>query len=281
LPNFDPAWLLLAFPVAIIAFAVRQSRQTEKGRSGGLGPPNDRPSQQNDPNSPSTDIAALIHAIHSEGRANRREEIREDRGKKVRDWITILLIGATLYAVWRQVEEMRRVYGPITEQAKAATDTETRQLRAYVFSIITRFSPSLQTNIPNIFSTKFVNGGSTPAYVLSSELKSAYIDMPLKVDVFDAKPPSTQGWSGTYLFKEHTSEYNSLPLYLTTDQVDAVKNSLGGVFFWGHIFYKDVFGCVHHTNFCMGYYSQRGAGPATYECIAHNDVDSPDRCDKE
>jgi uncharacterized protein YecT (DUF1311 family) len=69
---------------------------------------------------PSADFAALIHAIKTEGRAYRREEQREDRGKKIREWITIGLIACTFVAVCWQVYEMILVYGPIRDQAVAS-----------------------------------------------------------------------------------------------------------------------------------------------------------------
>lgn len=278
--NFDPAWLLALFPAAILISGYWQSRQTEKGRRYRCGPPQERPSNQDDKNGPFADITALIHAVQAEGRANRREEVREDRGKKCREWITILLIGATLYAVWRQVGEMIKVYDPIAEQAKVLTDTESRQLRAYVYSVITRFSPNLQPNAENIFSVRFVNGGATPAYIAAYELNGEFIAMPFNSVKLNEKESFSDGWPGSYLFKEHVSEYNSVPLLLSQDQIDAVKGGRGGIFFLGHIIYKDVFGCRHHTNFCMGYFSQRGAPPGTYDCISHNDVDAPDQCGK-
>jgi hypothetical protein len=68
----------------------------------------------------SPDFAALINAIRNEAKANRREEQREDRGKALREKITIGLIAATLTAVAWQVREMIKVYEPVKEQADAA-----------------------------------------------------------------------------------------------------------------------------------------------------------------
>src|ERR1035438_7228730 len=65
-------------------------------------------------------VAALINAIHAEGRANRKEEKREDRGKKFIDGITLVVLICTLvalvltyFAIRKQVDEMKRVYDPI------------------------------------------------------------------------------------------------------------------------------------------------------------------------
>jgi hypothetical protein len=69
---------------------------------------------------PSSDFATLIDAIKSEGRAHRKEEQREDQGKKLREWITIIVIGLTFIAICYQVHEMIKVYEPIKAQAEAA-----------------------------------------------------------------------------------------------------------------------------------------------------------------
>lgn len=77
-------------------------------------------STKNDQRSPSADFAALIDAVKKEGIAYRKEEQREDRSKKFREWTTIVLIALTFVAICWQVHEMIRVYGPIKEQADAA-----------------------------------------------------------------------------------------------------------------------------------------------------------------
>src|ERR1019366_183872 len=76
-------------------------------------------------------VAALINAIHAEGRANRKEEKREDRGKKFIDGITLVVLICTLvalvltyFAIRKQVDEMKRVYDPIEKQARAAITDE-------------------------------------------------------------------------------------------------------------------------------------------------------------
>jgi hypothetical protein len=78
------------------------------------------PSGQNDPDSPSPDFAALIDTIIAEGQAYRKEEQKEDRGKTLREWLTIVLLGCTVVAIFWQVNEMIKVYDPIKDQAIAA-----------------------------------------------------------------------------------------------------------------------------------------------------------------
>lgn len=80
--------------------------------------------QQNtaDSGSTSSDFVALIHAITTEGRANRAEQHEEDSKKQRREIITIFIIAATLFAVCLQVHEMVKVYQPIEKQAQATSD---------------------------------------------------------------------------------------------------------------------------------------------------------------
>src|SRR5579863_386334 len=102
----------------------------------------DKPPQipkHNKENGLSDDFSALINAIHYEGAANRDEESREDWGKKVRDYITIGVLGLTLVALYKtyaaisdQVEEMRKVYAPIAEQARIAQDNIVADHRAWI-----------------------------------------------------------------------------------------------------------------------------------------------------
>jgi hypothetical protein len=75
---------------------------------------------KDDQSAPSADFVALINAIKDEGIAYRKEEQREDRGKRRREWITIILIAFTFAAICWQVHEMVKVYEPIRQQAEAA-----------------------------------------------------------------------------------------------------------------------------------------------------------------
>lgn len=85
--------------------------------------------QQDPPRDTSPDFVALINAITDEGRRNREEERREDRGKALRDKITIWILGATFIAlaltccaIIQQVDEMRKVYPEIQKQAIATSN---------------------------------------------------------------------------------------------------------------------------------------------------------------
>jgi phage pi2 protein 07 len=75
---------------------------------------------KNEQADPSANFTTLIKAIKDEGVAYRKEEQREDRGKKFREWVTIGVISVTFVAICWQVHEMIKVYEPIRLQAEAA-----------------------------------------------------------------------------------------------------------------------------------------------------------------
>jgi hypothetical protein len=70
----------------------------------------------------SSSFSALVDAINSHSRANIAEESKEDYERSLRERITIVLLAITMFAIISQVIEMRKVYEPIRDQAKAALD---------------------------------------------------------------------------------------------------------------------------------------------------------------
>ena len=67
----------------------------------------------------SANTAALVAAINRQERANRAQERREDNDKRTLANITIFVIAVTAGAIILQVSEMKKVYGPIKDQADA------------------------------------------------------------------------------------------------------------------------------------------------------------------
>jgi hypothetical protein len=71
-------------------------------------------------NAPGSDLAILVKAATDEMRTFREQREREDRGTKVREWLTVALLVSTTIGVFWQVREMIKVYAPIQDQAAAA-----------------------------------------------------------------------------------------------------------------------------------------------------------------
>jgi hypothetical protein len=125
----------------------------------------ERPRRDHEPNGPSADFAALIHTIAREGAANRAEGNAEDKGKKFRDWITILLLIATTGGVYWQIHEMIKVYEPIAEQAQAAKDNRVADHRAWIGVVSATADPIVETSPPTPIGTTnvYANTGRDPA----------------------------------------------------------------------------------------------------------------------
>jgi cell division protein FtsB len=134
-------WLFAFIFAAVLSFAVGASLvwllliRSQRPSKNALeetpeGDPEEGEPGENNPTSPSSNFVALINAIRNEGRANRREARREDRGKRRREITTIVLIAFTLAAIVAQVREMIKVYEPIREQAVAAQKSAEAASRA-------------------------------------------------------------------------------------------------------------------------------------------------------
>lgn len=115
-------WLCILSPwLALVGLIIWDMRLSKSGQAAIVEPKQaNTEAHADDQFGSSPDFRALIHTIRREGRAYRREEQREDSGKRFREWITIALITLTLAAVSYQVYEMIKVYEPIKGQAEAA-----------------------------------------------------------------------------------------------------------------------------------------------------------------
>ncbi|MEA2758088.1 MAG: hypothetical protein QOH65_701 [Methylobacteriaceae bacterium] len=72
--------------------------------------------------SPVAAITAFINAYIKEQRTDREQQAGQDRSRKWREIFTLGFVILTTIGVWKQYEEMRKVYGPVEKQAKAAQD---------------------------------------------------------------------------------------------------------------------------------------------------------------
>lgn len=181
--NYDH--LLILVPTFVIGLAIGRSlskqreiiQQEERRRR------NQKASYYNNEYSPTRDFAALIDAISYEGSANRKEEKREDWWGSFREIITIVLIAATLCAFIKQIDEMRKVYIPIKEQAKAIRDQLTLAYPPKIIVTQVHIWPKSDKNWPQNPDNEFptlkpgeqlegaafaVNGGREAAKIVSS-----------------------------------------------------------------------------------------------------------------
>jgi hypothetical protein len=191
--------------------------------------------------------SAFATLIKSEGRAYRREEEREDRGRKIREWITIGLIALTFVAICYQVHEMIKVYEPIERQAVAAnksaniaSDTAKRQLRSYV---LYEHGKILRTETAFEAEVIFKNTGQTPAYNVTT-----FINVDLRDTLKEPIDDPTQ----IFEFKETgvaTSDVGSngirrLKAGLNFDSpfepffINAGRKT---IYVWGTVKYRDIF----------------------------------------
>jgi hypothetical protein len=115
------AWLII-LAAAFIVWGVGSGLVGPLGTDEVAGPDEQEPTDEGEQPRPSADFAALIKTIAAQGRANRDEERREDRSKQFREWTTIVLLALTVVGIFRQIDEMVKVYKPIRDQAKAAVD---------------------------------------------------------------------------------------------------------------------------------------------------------------
>jgi hypothetical protein len=119
-------WLFLLSPwLALVCLIIRDARLSQSSGSSVQiqSEANRSPLGSGGQFDVSPDFAALMDTIRQEGRAYRKEEQREDRGKRFREWITIVPIALTFIAVCYQVREMIKVYDPIRDQAIAANES--------------------------------------------------------------------------------------------------------------------------------------------------------------
>lgn len=221
--------------------------------------------EYNKSNRPSGDFSALIDAIHYEGAANRSEESNEDSGKTVRDYITIAVLILTLIALYKtyaaisdQVEEMRKVYGPIAEQAKIAHDNIVADHRAWIG--VSRGEIDLAQDKPVHAKIKYNNTGRqpTPVSINVAIFPYTYDDWAISgkagkditaahdacFSVDDKIIPTVSAFPGT-----GPSEYQ---YDITNADISMDKKFLSGdkvIVVFGCFLYKS-YGQIRHTTYC-------------------------------
>ncbi len=153
-----------------------------------------------------------------------------------------------------------------------AEDTAERQLRAYV-----SVGPLIvKEKFPKEISFVAKNTGHTPAYDLLSHLNfektGAEVGLPDGF-VFPIKEGFTFGRSVATLGSSGEIEF-TFPVDL--DALTKVQNGKMGLFYYGHISYKDIYKKDHVSKLCYQYTGARQGDVITHEfrmCEKHNDAD--------
>jgi hypothetical protein len=242
----------------------------------------------NNPFETTPDFEALITTIRQEGRAYRKEEQREDRGKQFREWITIVLIGLTFAAVCYQVFEMIKVYEPIREQAEAAkqsadattraADAATQQSeiatlqsnnsdralilaqRAWVGPTIAAIEAAPEIGKPLKISIQYANSGREPAlnFIYAGDVFAATAAdeangvITAKVNAaFKGCAAATTLRSGQVVFPTVANTTNNLGLTTNDEFVDqAIMDGEKTIIVDGCFVYKS-FDVIRHSYFCF------------------------------
>lgn len=136
-------------------------------------------------------------------------------------------------------------------QALVASDTEKRQLRAYVLFSITN-PVHLAAGSPITVNLLAQNSGQTPVRNLSTRATMVPVD---NLQLFYHTLPDANTLpiiqEGAFFGKDHYMQMSS-ERSLTQDEIDKLgKGSFVG--FVGVISYEDVFGSLHQTYFCRYY----------------------------
>jgi hypothetical protein len=227
----------------------------------------------------SADFAALIS-----------EEQREDREKKIREWITIALIAMTFVAVCYQVREMIKVYEPIKEQAEAtkqaadastrAADAATRQSeiatgqsekseralvlaqRAWVGPTIAKVVGTPEIGKPLKISIQYANSGREPAlnFIYAADVLAATAAdeangaLTAKVNAaFRGCKEATTLRAGQVVFPTVANTANTLSVTTNDKFVDqAIIDGETTIVIDGCLVYKS-FDVIRHSYFCYFY----------------------------
>jgi hypothetical protein len=187
------------------------------------------------------------------------------------------ILAVFTWLLWRST-------GRLARDAKSSADatlnhleaTAERQLRAYVFmERMEIHPPASYATLPDlpqmpVYRTTYKNSGQTPAY-----------DVQIEAAIFLERPEvcTTENWSLPASTDEGMSVGTIAPgavafqLYdekLKADQLQLLRDGTRGLFFAGHISYRDVFSKKRQTNFRL----MREPGTHTFSaCLKGNNSD--------
>jgi hypothetical protein len=156
-------------------------------------------------------------------------------------------------------------------QAWVAQDTEKRQLRSYVG--ISPGDVTLQEGTPAVVVINFKNFGQTPAYSVTLHGRAEQLPYPLPTSfVFpDYSPQSILAEQLTVYPQSQYSANGETPSPMSSEQILAVREGkTTRIYAFGTVFYKDIFGDTHSTDFCYNVIFKEGYENGAEFCPRHN-----------
>jgi uncharacterized protein (UPF0333 family) len=247
----------------------------------------------------STAIARPLHDLVEEFKAYQEKQERSDEEAATRERVTIAAIILTVVFTFitviifhSQLDEMKKAYLPVKDQAiaaiaaaesaKAAVElsdkTAERQLRAYINIESVTFAWSGVAR--SVAEVHIRNAGQTPAknVIVRGIIADDHDAPPNRLPAYFGDFPSNYGMGQpdsskiTKILGQGREEISNI-ISIT---VEATKSVLrkgkpvfpGRVFVIGAVYYSDIFGRPRYTRFCRYYLT-----PINFDyCAEHNDA---------
>jgi hypothetical protein len=187
----------------------------------------------------------------------------------------LIAVVTTIYAIFAvfQWRVLRDQASQMKEAVNIASDTEVRQLRAYVHinaASVTNIASPLPSEIPKNYKPtgaeitnkkagpfidiQIINSGQTPAYKLEGWATPIVLEYPLK-SVLPGKSAKQIEQFFTIPRDSTVHVNNSIDKPLTDSEIAALRNGSKAIYINGEITYIDIFKKIRHTKFVLAHNS--------------------------
>jgi hypothetical protein len=159
--------------------------------------------------------------------------------------LTVLAIGIAIGVYCTTVEQVRiqEKFGRIEARAYICYD----DIASY----------RLRINKPKKIEINFINTGKTPAHEFRSESKVMILDTPKEVSQIDVDNITTSKKKGRVVGTGQTLIVVTDTCCLSLEDSLSIFRGKKCMFVYGRIFYEDVFGEPHFTNYCINFRADR------------------------
>lgn len=219
----------------------------DTGKHGPHAGKDDKPGTNNNERRAAAAISTLTHTIAEQEKANRKEQAREDSGKRFREYLTLAFVVLTTIGIFIQAGILHTSDSTFSETLETQRASNERQLRAYVLvdaASVTKFDTG-----PTEAHVILKNYGQTPAYDFEAVFVIEMTDFPRKhsysLDGSAAPSPNVVVLGPGAI--AHGYPFTKRPL--TTGEVADVKNGSGAIYVFGTATYRDAFQKLRHTSF--------------------------------